>query len=134
MQSGHLVQSVRMTLLFMMHACQFAADSHVWYFDSGATKHITSHRDLFTSLEFVPHGNTVTYANNASYPVQGVGKIVRSTAANGSSFTLVDALYAYMSFVAVDSNVWYFDSGATKHITSHLMICLPLLNLSLMGI
>ncbi|MCO5555171.1 hypothetical protein L7F22_008714 [Adiantum nelumboides] len=23
-----------------------AADSHVWYFDSGATKHITSHRDL----------------------------------------------------------------------------------------
>ncbi|MCO5550454.1 hypothetical protein L7F22_003941 [Adiantum nelumboides] len=69
-----------------------AADSHVWYFDSGATKHITSHRDLFTSLESVPHGNSVTCANNASYPVQGVGKIVL-TAANGSSFTLVDALY-----------------------------------------
>ncbi|MCO5612030.1 hypothetical protein L7F22_066292 [Adiantum nelumboides] len=34
----------------------------------------------------------VTCANNASYPVQGVGKIVL-TAANGSSFTLVDALY-----------------------------------------
>ncbi|MCO5562978.1 hypothetical protein L7F22_016614 [Adiantum nelumboides] len=69
-----------------------AADSHVWYFDNGATKHITSHRDLFTSLESVPHGNSVTCANNASYPVQGVGKIVL-TAANGSSFTLVDALY-----------------------------------------
>ncbi|MCO5558079.1 hypothetical protein L7F22_011655 [Adiantum nelumboides] len=69
-----------------------AADSHVWYFDSGATKHITSHRDLFTSLESVPHGNSVTCANNASYPVQGVGKIVL-TVANGSSFTLVDALY-----------------------------------------
>ncbi|MCO5612523.1 hypothetical protein L7F22_066791 [Adiantum nelumboides] len=67
-------------------------DSHVWYFDNGATKHITSHRDLFTSLESVPHGNSVTCANNASYPVQGVEKIVL-TAANGSSFTLVDALY-----------------------------------------
>ncbi|MCO5585832.1 hypothetical protein L7F22_039765 [Adiantum nelumboides] len=69
-----------------------AANSHVWYFDSGATKHITSHRDLFTSLESVHHGNSVTCANNASYPVQGVGKIVL-TAANGSSFTLIDALY-----------------------------------------
>ncbi|MCO5573108.1 hypothetical protein L7F22_026873 [Adiantum nelumboides] len=75
------------------NACMsIATDSHVWYFDSGATKHITSHHDLFTSLESVPHGNSVTCANNASYPVQGVGKIVL-TAANGSSFTLVDALY-----------------------------------------
>ncbi|MCO5554958.1 hypothetical protein L7F22_008498 [Adiantum nelumboides] len=46
-----------------------AADSHVWYFDRGATKHITSHRDLFTSLESIFHGNSVTCANNASYPV-----------------------------------------------------------------
>lgn len=88
MQSGHLVQSVHMTLLFMMHVCQFATDSHVWYFDGGASKHITSHRDLFTSLESVPHGNTVTCANNASYPIQGVGKIVLTTV-NGSSFTPV---------------------------------------------
>ncbi len=74
-------------------ACMAVSDdSYVWYFDSGATKHITSHRDMFTSLEAVPTGNTVTCANNASYPVKGVGKIVL-TAANGSSFTLVDALY-----------------------------------------
>ncbi|WP_165303590.1 DDE-type integrase/transposase/recombinase, partial [Enterobacter cloacae complex sp. CH23B] len=69
-----------------------AADSHVWYFDNGATKYITSHRELFTSLESVPHGNSVICANNDSYLVQGVGKIVL-TATNGSSFTLVDALY-----------------------------------------
>ena len=62
-----------------------SVDSDVWYFDSGATKHITSHRDLFTSLDAIPNGNTVTCANNASYPVKGVGKIVL-TAANGSSF------------------------------------------------
>ncbi|MCO5555332.1 hypothetical protein L7F22_008878 [Adiantum nelumboides] len=37
-----------------------ATDSHVWYFDSAATKHITSHRDFFTSLESASHGNSVT--------------------------------------------------------------------------
>ena len=31
--------------------CMSIADSHVWYFDSGATKHITSQRDMFTCLE-----------------------------------------------------------------------------------
>ena len=61
-------------------------DSRVWYFDSGATKHITSQRSLFTSLESAPKGNTVTCANNSSYPVGGVGQI-------GSTFTLYDALY-----------------------------------------
>ncbi|MCO5612323.1 hypothetical protein L7F22_066589 [Adiantum nelumboides] len=74
-------------------ACMLiVADSHVWYFDSGATKHITSHRDLFTSLESVPHGNSVTCANNASHPVQRDGKIVLIVA-NGNSFTLVDTLH-----------------------------------------
>ena len=32
-------------------ACMSVADSHVWYFDSGATKHITSQRDMFTCLK-----------------------------------------------------------------------------------
>ncbi|MCO5592520.1 hypothetical protein L7F22_046523 [Adiantum nelumboides] len=65
-----------------------------WAFSAychGATKHITSHRDMFTSLEVVPNGNNVTCANNASYPVKGVSKIVL-TVANDSSFTLLDAL------------------------------------------
>ena len=74
-------------------AClEVSIDSDVWYFDSGATKLITSHRDMFTCLEVVPNGNTVTCANNASYPVKGIGKIVL-TSANGSSFTLSDVLY-----------------------------------------
>ncbi|MCO5548742.1 hypothetical protein L7F22_002203 [Adiantum nelumboides] len=59
---------------------------------SGATKHITSLHDMFTSLESDPYGSSATCANNASYPMQGVGKIMH-IAANGSSFTLVDALY-----------------------------------------
>lgn len=63
-------------------------DFDVWYFESGATKNITSHHDMFTCLEaIVPNGKTITCANNASYPVKGVGKIVLTTM-NGSSFTL----------------------------------------------
>ena len=73
-------------------SCLSAVDSDVWYFDSGATKHITSQRSFFTTLESAPTGNSVTCANNSSYPVKGVGQIVLS-AANGSTFTLHDVLY-----------------------------------------
>ena len=66
--------------------------THVWYFDSGASKHITSQHDLFTSLNSAPIGNSVTCADNSSYPIKGVGKIVLD-AANGGSFILHDALY-----------------------------------------
>ena len=73
-----------------MYVC--SVDSDVWYFDSGATKHITSQRSFFSSLESAPTGNTVTCANNSSYPVMGVGKIILTTA-DGSFFTLSDALF-----------------------------------------
>ncbi|WP_165349319.1 hypothetical protein, partial [Enterobacter cloacae complex sp. 4DZ1-17B1] len=95
--------SVECTYNPVVHdACMsVVANSHVWYFDSGAIKHITSHRELFTSLESVPHGILVTCANNASYPVQGVGKIVL-TAANGSlSHLLMHFMYQEESFVCI---------------------------------
>ena len=70
----------------------FVVESDVWYFNSGATKHITLLRNFFTSLEPAPIGNTVTCANNSSYPVMGVGKIILTTA-DCSIFTLLDALF-----------------------------------------
>ncbi|KAH7388551.1 hypothetical protein KP509_16G081300 [Ceratopteris richardii] len=57
--------------------CMSAVDSYVWYFDSGATKHITSQRSFFSSLECATTGNTVTCANNSSYPMMGSGKSFR---------------------------------------------------------
>ena len=47
---------------------------------------------MFTSVESAPTSNTVTCADNSSYPVKGVGTIVLTTT-NGSAFTLKDALY-----------------------------------------
>ena len=73
-------------------ACFSVAELHVWYFDNGASKHITYQQDIFSSLKSTLAGNTVMCANNSSYPVKGVGNIVVA-ATNCSTFTLLDALY-----------------------------------------
>ncbi|MCO5601748.1 hypothetical protein L7F22_055873 [Adiantum nelumboides] len=64
----------------------------IWYFDSGASRHITSRKDLFCSLDAAPVGKKVTCANNASYPIKGVGKIL-ITISDGSDLCLPDVLY-----------------------------------------
>ncbi|MCO5566497.1 hypothetical protein L7F22_020174 [Adiantum nelumboides] len=64
----------------------------IWYFDSGASRHITSKKDLFCSLDAAPAGKKVTCANNASYPIKGVGKIL-ITISDGSDLCLPDILY-----------------------------------------
>ncbi|MCO5611203.1 hypothetical protein L7F22_065453 [Adiantum nelumboides] len=64
----------------------------IWYFDSGASRHITSRKDLFCSLDAAPAGKKVTCANNASYPIKGVGKIL-ITISDGSYLCLPDVLY-----------------------------------------
>ena len=68
--------NVKSSYSFSTHdACMIVADMHVWYFDSGASEHITSHCDLFSSLETVPSRKTIMCANNSSYPIKGIGKI-----------------------------------------------------------
>ena len=69
-----------------------AANVDVWYFDSGATKHITSQRNFFTSLHSTPTRNSLSCANDSCYPVQGFGHIVL-IAANDSTSTLSYVLY-----------------------------------------
>ncbi|MCO5556318.1 hypothetical protein L7F22_009865 [Adiantum nelumboides] len=64
----------------------------IWYFDSGASRHITSRKDLFCSLDAAPARKKVTCANNASYPIKGVGKIL-ITISDGSDLCLPDVLY-----------------------------------------
>ena len=63
-----------------------------WYFDSGATKHITSCKKLFSTLRDAPHGGSVFCANDASYAIKGIGD-VDLISCSGDTFTLVDALY-----------------------------------------
>ena len=64
-----------------------------WYFDSGASKHITSCKNFFVTLEDACHkAGTVTCANNASYTIKGIGQ-VHITAVNGDVVTLNNVLY-----------------------------------------
>ena len=71
--------------------CYFVS-SVDWYFDSGATKHITSCKTLFSTLQDAPHGGLVLCANDASYPIKGIGD-VDLISCSEDSFTLVNALY-----------------------------------------
>ncbi|MCO5609606.1 hypothetical protein L7F22_063836 [Adiantum nelumboides] len=64
----------------------------IWYFDSGASRHITSRKDLFCSLDAALAGKKVTCANNASYPIKGVGKIL-IIISDGSDLSLPNVLY-----------------------------------------
>ena len=47
-----------------------------WFFDSGASKHITSCRSLFTSLDDALKGGFVICANDASYVAKGIGQVL----------------------------------------------------------
>ena len=80
-----------MILFFMIVYVWLNVVDHVLCFDSGATNHITSLRDLF-SLEDGPNANTITWAKNVSYLVKGVGSILL-VAKNGNSLKILDALY-----------------------------------------
>lgn len=73
-------------------SCLSVTSQEDWYFDSGASKHITSQRNLFSVFDATSERGTVTCANNSAYAIQGVGKIVL-TATHGGSFTLTDVLY-----------------------------------------
>lgn len=73
-------------------ACYSAASQPLWYFDSGASCHITSHWDLFVSLVDAPTSKKVTCANNASYIVKGMGDVV-FTCVDGADLKIGDVLY-----------------------------------------
>jgi hypothetical protein len=66
--------------------------SDIWYFDSGASKHITSKRSLFIELKPSSSEKKVTCANNQSYFIKGVGSI-SIFATDGMEFTLSNVLF-----------------------------------------
>ena len=82
---------------------------------------------MFSTLESAPTGNTIMCANNSSYPIKGVGKIhpiLGKMVANGSTFTLLDALYVpgikknLLSIFALAKNglvVKFVDDRCTIH-------------------
>ncbi|KAH7528047.1 hypothetical protein FEM48_Zijuj05G0030300 [Ziziphus jujuba var. spinosa] len=52
--------------------------NHVWYLDSGASKHMTGNKHLFLALEEFERGQ-VTIGDAKSYKIQGMGEIIFKT-------------------------------------------------------
>ena len=50
------------------------ATTDPWYLDSGASKHMTHHRDWFEDITLV-HGRHVVCANDATHDIMGVGHV-----------------------------------------------------------
>ncbi|XP_021747543.1 uncharacterized protein LOC110713397 [Chenopodium quinoa] len=62
-----------------------------WYLDSGCSKHMTSDKSKFLSLEDYP-GGTVTFGNNKKGEIIGKGKIGRSKSHSIDNVFLVEGL------------------------------------------
>ncbi|KAH7513329.1 hypothetical protein FEM48_Zijuj12G0188600 [Ziziphus jujuba var. spinosa] len=52
--------------------------NNVWYLDSGASKHMTGNKHLFSSLEEFERGQ-MTIGDAKSYKIQGMGEIIFKT-------------------------------------------------------
>jgi hypothetical protein len=48
---------------------------NAWYVDSGASRHMTSARQLYSSMKKQDSGVQVELGDDAKYPVTGVGTI-----------------------------------------------------------
>lgn len=67
-------------------------DQHGWWFDSGATNHITGRRNLFASIRDLPEGSNVLTGDNSKHPIKGVGSI-NVTNTDGEAREITDVLH-----------------------------------------
>lgn len=58
----------------LVAACHENCMEEVWYLDSGASKHMTGNKNLFSSLKSIDHGE-VTIGDAKAYKIEGVGEI-----------------------------------------------------------
>ena len=67
------------------------ADDH-WIIDSGATRHMTSHKDWYSSLRPIGDDTVVAVGNDAKCPAKGLGTIYFMTN-DSATKNLSDVLY-----------------------------------------
>ena len=102
----------------------YTPDSSVWVIDSGATKHMSPDRSLFSSLAPLPQAVHVTFGNNTTGTALSAGDVVLHTEVGGRSVVLIlrDVLYvptALRNLFSVRSAV---KAGAEFHFAQHSCI------------
>src|SRR3954464_12252366 len=68
------------------------ANQREWWIDTGATKHVCSNRDMFTSFEPVKNGQRLFMGNATTSAIEGKGTIVLKMT-SGKELTLKDVLF-----------------------------------------
>jgi len=49
--------------------------NHTWWYDYGTTNHITSDKNLFSTISDPPNGSIFTTRDNIEHPIQGIGNV-----------------------------------------------------------
>ncbi|XP_074343095.1 uncharacterized protein LOC141680905 [Apium graveolens] len=62
------------TAMFLTYKGDEENKKNVWYLDSGASNHMTGHKDLFTEIDETISGE-VTFGDSSKIPVKGKGTI-----------------------------------------------------------
>ena len=62
-------------LCAMLSECNLVGNPKEWWMDSGATRHVCSNRELFSSYIVAGQGETICMANSATTKIEGTGKI-----------------------------------------------------------
>ncbi|XP_074328343.1 uncharacterized protein LOC141666248 [Apium graveolens] len=62
------------TAMFLTYKGDEESKKNVWYLDSGASNHMTGHKDLFTEIDETISGE-VTFGDSSKIPVKGKGTI-----------------------------------------------------------
>ena len=51
-------------------------DDGIWYLDSGATRHVTPHKDWFIDYKLLPKGQTIFVGDDTKCQIKGIGTIL----------------------------------------------------------
>ena len=77
----------------VVHTALKARDSHMWYLDSGCSRHLSGNKSYFTSLEKY-EGGIVTFGDGGTSRVIGKGSISVAGLHKLNNVLLVDGLKA----------------------------------------
>ncbi|PHU06622.1 hypothetical protein BC332_23111 [Capsicum chinense] len=72
--------------------CNLVGNPHEWWMDSGATRHVCSNKELFSSFTLAQVEEMIYMANSATAKVEGTGKVCLKMT-SGKVLTLNNVLY-----------------------------------------
>ena len=76
----------------MIDTCLVREDDAIWYFDSGATRHVTLYRDRFIDYKLLSKGQTISVGDDIECQIKGIDTIP-ILLNNGGFLKITNVLY-----------------------------------------